>query len=511
MWQLPDNHIRRGCPQCGKERGRMLNKMKQRAHAASKFMRNAASMHNHKYDYSKVNYVNSYTKVAITCPIHGSFDQLPAHHVQGAGCPVCSRIVSNSKKRKKTSTFIREAQFIHGDKYDYSMAKYIGAFNKIKIICPVHGMFEQIASDHLKGHGCPKCAWYRSNKHKFIDTDEFVRRARSVHGDKYDYSKVDYNRTVDEVTIVCPNHGPFIQLPKNHMQGRGCHKCFIEVSSGHQELYDFISQLCPDAELNNREQISPYELDIFVPSKMIAIEYNGNYWHSYSAPETRDQILKHQTKHLMCLQHGIQLIQIPEHVWSQKRPIVRSMLTHAMGLTDMRIYARNTNAVHLTNRYHVEFMNNNHVYGHGRHASYVYGLSYESDIVSVMSFNKISDGYEINRFATKLNTHVVGGGGKLLSAFIRDMDPRKIITYADAMYGVGNIYKGIGFDCIKLTRPNYVYVRAHDVYSRHKCQKHKLKDTLKDFDQHMTEAENMFHNGYRRLWDAGHYKFIYER
>lgn len=125
-----------------------------------------------------------------------------------------------SGKRLTTKEFIERAREVHGDKYDYSKVNYINQHSKVCIICPIHGEFWQIVQIHLMGHGCPKC----SGNGK-LSYEEFVERARKIHGDKYDYSKVKFNSILDKVTIICPIHGEFTQVANDHLQGNGCQKC----------------------------------------------------------------------------------------------------------------------------------------------------------------------------------------------------------------------------------------------------------------------------------------------
>ena len=122
-------------------------------------------------------------------------------------------------KKSNTEDFIKKAREIHGDKYDYSKVNYTGAFNKVCIICPEHGEFWQLPVVHLNQKcGCKKCS-HSSN------TKDFIEKAKKVHGDRYDYSKVKYESTDKEVCIICPEHGEFWQTPHHHLAGRGCHKC----------------------------------------------------------------------------------------------------------------------------------------------------------------------------------------------------------------------------------------------------------------------------------------------
>ena len=120
-----------------------------------------------------------------------------------------------------TNEIIAKAKLVHGDKYDYSKVDYVKDYIKVCIICPEHGEFWQRPHAHLQGQGCPKC----KSKKQTCTTDEFIAKAKKIHGDKYDYSKVDYSNAHTKVCIICPNHGEFWQTPNNHLRGHGCPKC----------------------------------------------------------------------------------------------------------------------------------------------------------------------------------------------------------------------------------------------------------------------------------------------
>lgn len=124
-----------------------------------------------------------------------------------------------------TEQFIERAKSIHGDKYDYSKTEYANFKTKVCITCLIHGDFLQSPHKHLIGHGCPLCGKARRADKKRLPTNEFIRRARSVHGDKYDYSKVKYITQKYKVSIICPVHGEFWQTPDSHTRGIGCPEC----------------------------------------------------------------------------------------------------------------------------------------------------------------------------------------------------------------------------------------------------------------------------------------------
>jgi len=125
-------------------------------------------------------------------------------------------------KKKTTEEFVKEAKNTHKNKYNYSKTKYINVHTKVKIICPKHGEFYQTPKNHLSLHGCSKCA---GNKKK--TTEEFIKDAIKVHGKKYDYSDVIYKRENKKVKIICPKHGEFYQIPNGHLSGKGCLKCGV--------------------------------------------------------------------------------------------------------------------------------------------------------------------------------------------------------------------------------------------------------------------------------------------
>ena len=147
------------------------------------------------------------------------FEQTPNSHLNGSGCPKCSfKYVDEGK-------FINKAKKIHGDKYDYSKIEYVNAKHKIKIVCPIHGEFEQIPNTHLKGSGCKKCYFEKQSKAQRLTTDEFIEKANMVHKNKYNYDNVFYSKNNVKVKIVCPIHGEFEQTPQHHLKGSGCKKC----------------------------------------------------------------------------------------------------------------------------------------------------------------------------------------------------------------------------------------------------------------------------------------------
>ena len=191
------------------------------------FVEKAKRVHGDKYDYSNVNYVDSVTPVSIVCPEHGAYKQRPAMHLEGKGCPICAQNRVRKALSDTQESFVEKARLKHGDKYDYSFSEYKGSEVKLRIICPIHGVFWQTPHSHLSGQECPSCGRLKSISSRRKGLQYFLEQARAVHGDKYDYSKICsiVNRR-EKVCIICPIHGEFWQTPYNHtLQKQGCPKC----------------------------------------------------------------------------------------------------------------------------------------------------------------------------------------------------------------------------------------------------------------------------------------------
>jgi len=194
------------------------------------FIEKAKKVHGeNRYDYSKVSYVNSRTKVTIICKKHNKeFLQSPNKHLSGRGCPICSITNRNDKNRCTLEEFIEKAKKVHGEnRYDYSKVNYVNNETEVTIICPKHGIFSKIPREHTsksKKSGCPKCSIINKTN-RFAEN--FIKRVKEIFGeDLYDYSKVNYINYQTKVSIVCKKHGIFLQTPRGLINKlRGCPKC----------------------------------------------------------------------------------------------------------------------------------------------------------------------------------------------------------------------------------------------------------------------------------------------
>lgn len=183
------------------------------------FVERSIRVHGTKYTYAKSAYQDSSTKITVTCPEHGDFKQLPPNHVSGHGCPKC---FIPGATPFTTTRFIEKAIQVHGLRYDYSNVDYKNGRSKVLIGCLTHGLFQQQAREHLRGRGCGECNGTIKSK---MTLTEFIDRACRIHGNKYNYEKVQYTNCNVKVVISCQEHGDFLQTPSSHLSGRGCLKC----------------------------------------------------------------------------------------------------------------------------------------------------------------------------------------------------------------------------------------------------------------------------------------------
>lgn len=218
--QRPANHyLGAGCRECARNKPLSREVFIARAHL----------MHGNRYDYSSVEISGIEGEVRIGCAHHGIFLQRANVHLKGYNCPSCGQQSKAKKLTKDLQIFIDEARKIHGDLYDYSAVKYLNGNTKVRIFCPAHGPFMQRPQSHLLGIGCSECGHESAGKKRRLTKEEFIQRAKSVHGDKYDYSESNYSTGHEKIKIYCPVHGPFWQSAVNHTMGNraGCPGCAV--------------------------------------------------------------------------------------------------------------------------------------------------------------------------------------------------------------------------------------------------------------------------------------------
>jgi len=325
------------------------------------------------------------------------------------------------------------------------------------------------------------------------------------YSDSYKWKCVKCGNEFEQQIITNVSIRGFSKIPR-------CYHCY-PVKTGksnlEKEVVNFLKPYFPNLIENNRKLIKPSELDMIIPSKKIAIEFNGLYWHSDIYKENNYHLMKTQR----CEEQGYQLIHIFEDEWLNKQEIVKSRLKAILGLNDEKVYARKCVIKELDSKTKNKFLEKYHLQGQDR-SKVKLGLFYEKELIGVMTFGKprFNKNYkwELIRFASKLQ--IVGGASKLLKYFERNYNPKNIVSYADRRYSKGNVYKKLGFNFLRNSESNYCWIKGYNKLPRYQCQKHKLEKLLgrENFDINLSENENMLLNGFNKIYDCGNVVFIKE-
>ncbi|QPX63106.1 putative homing endonuclease [Campylobacter phage F336] len=310
--------------------------------------------------------------------------------------------------------------------------------------------------------------------------------------------KVVSEDLVDNLELMCPKGHIFKRTFGNFVKGITlCPICNPSISSFEKEM----SELLGNYIENDYSILGDKELDFYLPDHNLAIECNGDYWHSESNGKDKNY---HLDKTERCKEKGIQLLHIFESSWIEKKEIWTSIINNKLGKSN-KIMARKCVIKEVPKTEEKEFLDINHLQGFTG-SSICYGLYYQDELVCLMSFGKPrftgKYDWELIRLCTKKNTNVIGGASKLLSYFHKN-NKGSLISYSDRLYSDGSIYLKLGFTFSHYSSPGYYYFKNNKTHSRQQFMKHKLKDKLERFDPNLTESENMKVNGYNRVWDCG--------
>jgi predicted transcriptional regulator len=278
-----------------------------------------------------------------------------------------------------------------------------------------------------------------------------------------------------------------------------------KVSNEENELFNYIQSIYNEKLIqSNRSILNGKELDVYIPDKNIAIEYNGLYSHHYKPwedkPSLRKDINYHLTKTLECEKQGIQLLHFYSDEWYFKQSIIENIIKSKLGLNN-KIYARKCNVVSIDTQYKNHFLNEYHMQGEDK-SSIKLGLEYNGDMMAIMTFAKSRFNkrynWELTRFCVKGGISVVGGFSRLLKAF-RESYSGSIVSYADRRYSNGNVYNTNGFELIGINKPSYYYVDKNFLrrFNRMKFQ----KKYIGAYD--CTEYEKARELGYEKIFDCG--------
>ena len=296
--QEPSQHLcGNGCPVCAKEN-------KSLKYTTESFIEKCKEKWGNRYSYNNTIYHGIAKHVTITCPTHGDFKIKPNDFLNGHGCQACGGV-----KRLTTESFIERAREVHGSIYDYSKVKYINNKTKVCIVCPEHGEFWQTPSRHLCGDRCPMC--FKSEKKT---TEQFITESCAIHGDKYDYSKVNYQGNKKKVEIICQKHGPFFMTPLYHLQGHGCQCC--NESHLERDVNMLLEKLGLLFIRQKRfDWLGMKSLDFYIPRYKLAIECQGEQHFAplkYFGGDDKfiKQVRYDISKNVECEENGIKILYV---------------------------------------------------------------------------------------------------------------------------------------------------------------------------------------------------------
>lgn len=376
---------------------------------------------------------------------------------------------------------------IHGDTYVYDYVEFVKMKQKVKILCREHGIFMQTPQKHLYGQGCPICGNKRKNKDRTLKYDVFLQRANRKHNFKYIYYYYDIKNEHIMIDIMCPKHGLFPQRIYDHLNGHGCPVCGIQLSNAEIELFDFIKELgFSDVVKSNRTIIKPYEIDIYIPSLKIGIEYNGLKWHS---DEFKPNNLYHLNKLEMCSEKGVELIQIFEDEYVKHKDAVLNrfeyiLLPHNPSINyeilKCNIVSEETASL-FTNKFNTEAFKPS--------VSYV-GCYLNDEIIGVMLLAHSENGIIITQFSeNSTDNHDIIF--KSLFYFVKEtFKTTEIVIYADRRWLSSNeasLYESLGFKKAEILNPTFKYIVNNERVSE-------------------SDSENV-----HKIWDCGLVKYVYKR
>lgn len=450
------------------------------------------------YELLDTVYINSKQSFKYRCD-NGHVNSMRIDHFRrGIRCPFCSGFI------KKSINEVRE--IIESEGYKLLSDEYKNVHTKLLVQCKKRHQYKVSFHSWLQGSRCPYCnGGIRAN---------FDDIKASIEEEGYALLTDNYENSNQVLELICPN-GHHYNVAWNNWKHKGsrCTECSGKGSSINEEaIKEFISDLGIEFISNDKQLIAPYELDIVIPSKKIAIEYCGLYWHSENMGRDRNY---HLNKLNMCITKGYRLLTIFEDEFLDNKQMVFSRLLNILNVTNnlKRIYARKCKIMPIPVPEARTFCIENHMQGYTG-SSIKLGAFYKGQLVSVMMLAKPSiakgykkqvDGvYELSRFCSKKEHIVVGVASKFLTFFKKNYQCSSIFTFADRRWSDGNLYEKIGFSYVSATVPNYWYFK-----NKKRLHRFALRKTKNDPIE-LTEREIRKQEGWNRIWDCGNLKYAME-
>ena len=446
-------------------------------------------------------------KCIVICPKHGEYEVIINSILKGKG--KCKKCVG--KKATDIETFKKLFIQKYGKELDCNFDEYINMSTNITFICKKCGhKFKRLPYALLRNEYrdvCPECSLRKISEERTKSTEQFKLDVEKIYGKGvFDMTDTVYTKSSEYVTLKCNKCGRYFTKEANSLlQGNGCPYHYLNASKSEDEIADFIKNKGFAIIRNDRSILdNKHELDIYIPDKQFAIEFDGVFWHN----ELNKPINYHLDKTEECKKKGIRLIHIFEDEWLDKSNIWKSMLNNLLGLNENRIFARKCKIKEVSMDESKNFLEENHLQGYC-HSQIRYGLYYNNKLVSLMTFGKTrhfignsTHQFELLRFCNKLNTSVIGAASRLFKYFIKTVKPNNIVSYADKRWSNGNLYEKLRFHKYNESKPNYYYVIGNRRKNRFNFRKSIL---VKKYNcpQDMSEHEFCKSKGWYRIYDCG--------
>ena len=297
------------------------------------------------------------------------------------------------------------------------------------------------------------------------------------------------------------NKDLLVNSPLANLKPRGSSHYENEIADIIKPYYNVI--------MNDRQIIKPLELDIYVPEKKVAIEFDGLYWHSVDKDASKDYRNKHLKKTLECERIGIRLIHIFEDEWRDKKDICKSIILSSLGIYNNKIYARNCEVRNISGKEATLFIKQNHIQGAHKSAPYNYGLYYNNELVQVVTIRKnfaqrsTNKDYELGRMCTKLYTQVLGGFSKLIKYAMNDLGINKLTSFVDRRLFNGSGYKSSNWIKVGESCPRYFYTDGHNRENRQVYMKQSCLKKWPDCNPTEREVDMTYKHNLRQIYDCG--------
>ena len=506
---------------------------------ANAFIENAKRLlPDRDYDYSLVvdMYTNNRTKVCIidnainpkTGKPYGRFMVSPGNLLKGKGHPQRRGERISKAKSFTTDEYVRRCMEVHKDEnLDYSNVVYKGAHEKVYIIDhdinpdtgEEYGGYWQEANSHLRGCVHPDKGRQKCINAQRLTIDKIREKISMMFPDKgYIIPDQEYINNRAKIKVVCPKHGEFMAPADALLAGKGCPVCGCSISKAEDEIYNYLIGFFDKSEIVRRCRnilSDNKEIDIYIPSRKVGIEYNGIRWHS-------EEFGKDRHYHIGKLEDaegkGITLIQVFEDEYLMHKDIVLSKLRHVLGL-DLglpKVMARKCVVREIKRRDEAkEFLDRYHIQGYGS-ATVNLGCYHEGRLVAVMSFKQESRGmWNLTRFASNTNVVCQGVGSRLFKHFVREYDPFEVKTFLDRRWEHridDNLYVKMGFVVDRYEAPDYMYTDGRGTGRYHKFGFRKqILHRKYGLPLTMTEREMTEKLGYHKVWNCGLIRYIWKK